>query len=49
MALRGDVAADGKARIAVLLTLLYIIAPSDGHIINDPEGKINKGRVVSPT
>ena len=42
MALRGDVAANGKTRIAVLLTLLYIIAPSDWHIVNNPGGKINK-------
>lgn len=30
-------AADGEAGVAVLLTIFHIIAPSDRHVVNDPE------------
>lgn len=30
-------AANGEARVAVLLTILHIIAPSDRHVVNNPE------------
>lgn len=33
-------AANGEAWVAVLLTILHVIAPSDRHVVNDPEKKI---------
>lgn len=45
--LRGDVAANGEARVAVRLAILNIIAPSDWHIVNDP-GRKKKKKSAKP-
>ena len=34
-------AANGEARVAVLLTIFHIIAPCHWHVVNDPEKKSN--------
>lgn len=39
-AIGGDEAADGEARVAVLLTIFHIITPCHRHVVDDPE-KVN--------
>lgn len=35
-AICGNEAANGEARVAVLLAIFHIIAPCHGHVVNDP-------------